>query len=145
MIPIWNAYIKQCVSTTCVLTFCLWHVYLLQLSQEYVDCLEMQRTNCLCGVTDLVIWNGLLILIIKTREGFNKKNIKSYGIFHPICPGEKMFFFQENYKYDQNGLIHPKVLAKFDDYKHNNDINKILEGRCNVLIIIICITLIQQS
>ena len=52
------------------------------------------------------------------REGFNEKNIKSYGIFHtggwgvyPISItffGEKKCFFHKKYKDYQNGLIHPE-------------------------------------
>ena len=41
--------------------------------------------------------------VLRLREGFNKKNIKSYGIF-----GEKKCFFHEKYKDDQDGLIHPE-------------------------------------
>ena len=52
------------------------------------------------------------------REGFNKKNIKSYGIFHTGGRGglpdfhnffgEKKCFFHKKYKCDQNDLIHPE-------------------------------------
>ena len=50
------------------------------------------------------------------RECFNKKNVKSYGIFHtggvyPISItffGKKNVFFIKKYKDDQNSLIHPE-------------------------------------
>ena len=59
------------------------------------------------------------ILNGKPREGFNKKNIKSYGIFHTGGLGlgladfhtffrKKKCFFHKKYKDDQNGLIHPE-------------------------------------
>ena len=35
------------------------------------------------------------------REGFNKKNIKRYGIFR-----KKKVFFKKNHKDDKNGVIH---------------------------------------
>ena len=58
------------------------------------------------------IWNPSL------REGFNKKNIKNYGIFYTGGGGgpvdfhnffrKKNCFFHKKYKDDQNGLIHPE-------------------------------------
>ena len=66
------------------------------------------------AMVDTGCFNKKLIV----REGFNKKNIKSYGIFHtggggevyPISItffGKKKCFFHKKYKDDQNGLIHP--------------------------------------
>ena len=57
--------------------------------------------------------------MLRVREGFNKKNIRSYAIFqigagggvYPISIaffGEKKCFFHKKYKDDENGLIHPE-------------------------------------